>query len=148
MLTVEERFWAKVDKDGDCWTWMARRQPRGGYGQFQLDGRTRSAHRVAWTLTNGPIPDGLCVLHRCDNPPCVNPEHLWLGTKAENNQDMTEKGRRFSPTHCKHGHEFTEKNTYIYKRQRFCRTCNTLSARTRREAGTTIPPWDQKENQS
>lgn len=93
------RFWSKVDRSGGpdaCWEWQAGRRP-GGYGSFgvQIDEwRTMAlAHRVAWELTNGPIPDGLWVLHRCDNPPCCNPAHLFLGTPKDNTQDAVYKGR-------------------------------------------------------
>ncbi len=94
MLTLEERFWSKVDKttaDG-CWLWT--RSCRHGYGTFSLsDGMLAPAHRVAWVLTHGPIPDGLWVLHACDVRACVNPAHLWLGTREDNMQDMVKKGR-------------------------------------------------------
>lgn len=91
-MTVAERFWPRVDKSGDCWEWQGGRVPQG-YGAFWLDGRNRPAHRVAWELTNGPIPSGLFVLHRCDNMPCVRPDHLFLGTQADNMADKTRKGR-------------------------------------------------------
>jgi hypothetical protein len=96
--SVEKRFWAKVHKTEGCWLRTAR-QERRGYGSFMMDRgsakwRPVGAHRVAWELTNGPIPDGLCVLHRCDNPSCVRPEHLYLGTNLVNSQDMVSKGRQ------------------------------------------------------
>jgi hypothetical protein len=91
-----ERFWSKVDRRGKCWIWTASRDP-SGYGFFRLNGRMHKAHRVAWELTHGPLPQGqghnVCVLHRCDTTSCVNPDHLWLGTQADNVKDMIEKGR-------------------------------------------------------
>lgn len=92
-MTVEERFWSKVDKTNECWVWLGTRT-EFGYGQFRFEGHTRKAHRVAWTLANGPVPnDRPNVLHRCDNPPCVRPEHLFVGTLSDNSQDCAAKGR-------------------------------------------------------
>lgn len=92
-----ERFWSKVDKAGDCWLWTASKRHKG-YGAFvwaDKNGRVVQgrAHRFAWIVTNGDIPDGLCALHVCDNPACVRPDHLFLGTKGDNNRDMIKKGR-------------------------------------------------------
>ncbi len=91
---LEERFRSRVDVKGpdDCWEWTAGKIP-GGYGAVWDNsiGRHRHAHRLAWELANGPIPDGLWVLHRCDNPPCCNPAHLWLGTQHDNDMDRTHK---------------------------------------------------------
>lgn len=87
------RFWSKVEqRDGACWPWLSWRNARG-YGKFMLNGRSQTAHRVAYELTHGPIPIGLCVMHSCDNPPCCNPQHLRLGTHAENMRDRDQKGR-------------------------------------------------------
>ncbi len=91
---LEERFWAKVRKSDGCWEWTGAAN-RQGYGRIAL-GRAsgpRRAHRIAWELTHGPVPDGLWVLHHCDNPPCVRPDHLWLGTRADNARDCRLKGR-------------------------------------------------------
>jgi hypothetical protein len=93
-LTVEDRFWAKVNRRGpdDCWVWTGSTDPRG-YGHIWRQGRLVPTHRLSYELNRGPIPDGMCVLHRCDNPPCCNPSHLFLGTKADNAHDMHAKGR-------------------------------------------------------
>lgn len=91
---IAELFWRHVDKapDDACWIWTASRNPKG-YGYFRNRKRTVLAHRMAWELTYGPIPDGLLCLHHCDNPSCVHPDHLFLGTAADNTLDMMRKGR-------------------------------------------------------
>jgi hypothetical protein len=95
-----ERFWSRVDKRGfdDCWHWTGRLSEHG-YGSFDDPKKPKKAHRIAWELTYGPIPDSLCVLHSCDNPACCNPSHLWLGTQLENIADMWTKGRGSPPPH-------------------------------------------------
>jgi hypothetical protein len=101
---LAERFWEKASvpfHDDGCWTWSAYRYPNG-YGYFGLAARTaRYAHRMAWELTHGPIPDGLFVLHRCDVRACVNPAHLFLGTHDDNMNDAKAKGR--TPRGCRNG---------------------------------------------
>ena len=88
-----ERFWAKVDKTESCWLWTASRQSFG-YGTFMLTkGKFTRAHRFSWELHNGPVPKGLFVLHRCDVPSCINPDHLYLGTDRDNARDRRERGR-------------------------------------------------------
>lgn len=86
------RFWEKVRKDDKCWEWQSW-ITKDGYGQFCHVGRPRLAHRMSWVLSFGDIPDGKCVLHRCDNRRCVRPSHLFLGTKQDNNLDKAIKGR-------------------------------------------------------
>jgi predicted transcriptional regulator len=88
-----DRFWSRVDVRGDdeCWNWTGKKYP-SGYGSCKIGGVCYS-HRVAWMFTNGNIPDGLCVCHKCDNPSCCNPNHLWLGTMTENIKDRDEKHR-------------------------------------------------------
>jgi len=89
---LPERLWTRVDstKNG-CWPWSGN--TLRGYGRLRFQNRDHIAHRVAWELTYGPIPDGMCVLHRCDNPPCCNPKHLFLGTQQDNIDDRDHKGR-------------------------------------------------------
>lgn len=102
---MEERFWSKVKKTDYCWIWTASELGKG-YGSFSIprsirkkgEGHSIKAHRVSWTIHFGKIPKGLCVLHKCDNRKCVNPSHLFLGTVADNNKDMWEKGRGVIPT--------------------------------------------------
>lgn len=90
--TVEERFWSKVDKSGDCWLWTAYLDANR-YGHFSIKRCRKSAHRVSYAFSVGQIPEGKQVLHHCDNPPCVNPDHLFLGTHDDNMADKKAKGR-------------------------------------------------------
>jgi len=96
-----ERFWKKVDKRSpdECWEWKGWRTGRNGYGQFIIQGHRFRAHRVAWELSTGISPNGLLVCHHCDNKPCCNPSHLFLGTVSDNARDMVKKGKHpmFNP---------------------------------------------------
>lgn len=81
-----------VADDGDCWEWQSTRN-RNGYGKFWLDGRTDLAHRVSYRIAKGAIPQGMQIRHTCDNPPCVNPKHLLIGTGKQNARDALDRGR-------------------------------------------------------
>ena len=102
--SIAERFWKKVDvRDPDaCWTWLASTK-QGGYGKIiGDDGRFYLAHRVAYELLIGVIPVGMLLCHRCDNPACVNPAHMFTGTQADNLKDMRAKGRGNPPRGASH----------------------------------------------
>ena len=95
------RFWSYVNKTDSCWEW-AKSTVRG-YGSFGAGGVTVYCHKLSWCLHHGPVPDGLCVLHRCDNRKCVNPEHLFLGTREDNIRDMIAKDRSINLSGSSHG---------------------------------------------
>lgn len=127
---LADRFWPKVQINGpdDCWPWLASVHG-GGYGQVSSGGRggtMLTAHRVAWELTRGPIPEGLVVDHLCNNRRCCNPDHLKPCTDRENvlrsNAPSALAARR---NHCKHGHPWTEQNIRWYRGYRRCLACET-----------------------
>lgn len=131
-LGVAERFWAKVDRSGDCWIWTGSRCS-DGYGTFFVAGRIVGAHRFSLELA-GVTLGRLHALHRCDNPPCVNPAHLYAGTQRDNSRDMVARGQAWQVqrTHCPRGHRYSQENTIIWGNGfRKCRECNRVSARNR-----------------
>jgi hypothetical protein len=142
-LDAESRFWSRVDTteghgpNGDCWLWTGSTDTR--YGIFHLNRRSVKAHRYSWELANGrPFPYGLQGCHSCDNPPCVNPNHIFPGTMRDNILDAVRKGRVSTPTqrgdrgwqahltHCKRGHEFNAENTVVKRGKRACRICQRM----------------------
>ncbi|KKN75628.1 hypothetical protein LCGC14_0378660 [marine sediment metagenome] len=137
LIPPEERFWAKVDKNGPlwngtpCWLWLAAKYSLG-YGRFKVNARLEAvrAHRWAYEQLVGPIPEGLEIDHLCRNPPCVKPAHLEAVTHSTN----VKRGLRGQlQTHCNRGHEFNSLNTYISPAGgRQCRPCVNYRAALKR----------------
>lgn len=147
-----ERFWSKVIKTEKCWNWNAG-VDRSGYGVIRYLGKNKKAHRISYLIEYGNFDESLRVLHKCDNPRCVRPSHLFLGSQSDNMTDMVNKGRhgagkqdvpsfedfsKIAPkrkisSHCQKGHEYSKENTRIKKVEnrfvRVCRTCQRDSAK-------------------
>lgn len=129
--SLEERFLSRIEYTEDCWIWTAGKNKKG-YGQIKVSGKQEGAHRLSFTLYKGD-PSGMIVCHSCDNPSCVNPQHLWLGTPKDNMQDKERKGRGHNSkkTHCPRGHLYNNENTYFVKGGgRNCRVCDREKRRT------------------
>jgi hypothetical protein len=154
VASLEERFWAKVQKTDTCWLWTAatttpmKRSPHILYGLIGLGSRkagTIRAHKLSYIWAKGPIPEGQVVRHTCDNTLCVRPSHLILGTQADNVRDMAERGRvrnqNMDKTTCVNGHslddaleyERSDKHEFGKPTRRRCRECSRLSCIAYRE---------------
>ncbi len=121
-----------INEITNCWEWFGTKND--GYGQITYNGKKFRAHRISYELYIGPIPEGLIVRHTCDNPPCVNPAHLLVGTCTDNSRDMINRGRHRNnntgKTHCKRGHPFDEANTYYpLDGTRHCIICQKMHSR-------------------
>ncbi len=114
-MNLQERFEAKFYVTPGCWIWT--KGSSHGYGSFRINGKSRPAHRVSYELYVGSIPEGQVVRHKCDNPPCVNPDHLILGTQGDNMRDAVERSRHRShntfKTHCPRKHELSGDNVIL-----------------------------------
>lgn len=119
LQTLEERFWALVQKGDDCWEWIGN-TTKDGYGRMKRTGESAGTyvHRISWEFHFGAIPAGLKVLHHCDNPPCVNPKHLFLGTDKDNSDDKMRKGRHVASPGEKNGSSRLSKSDVVAIRTR------------------------------
>lgn len=135
--TPEIRFWKKVDikSQNECWNWIGYKN-KHGYGVMAInrDGKALVyAHRLSWIINKKTEIDKLCICHKCDNPSCVNPNHLFIGTQKDNVTDMFKKKRGYihflqKQTHCKRGHSYSGSNLYITsKKTRVCIACKNLN---------------------
>ena len=127
MQNLTDEDYIKSIMDTPCKEWTKAHTPFG-HGLTWLWGRLWYVHRLAWIFEHGHIPDSLCVLHRCDNPPCWELEHLFLGTRADNQQDMMQKGRSRKQDCCSKGHPMMPNS-----RGHYCKTCHNLIANRARD---------------
>lgn len=133
---------SRIGVEGDCWIWQGTVNPRWGYGQVQTRGVLHRAHKLAFELVNGPVPEGKELHHRCEMKLCINPAHLQPLTKQEHGK----YSKLATATHCKNGHEFTTENAIIRTTRsgtgRECRTCHSSimrHGRAKRKTGLLAP---------
>ena len=139
-MSLHDRLWARIKRTSDanaCWPWIGSRTT-DGYGHMGFKGQLYRTHRLAYECANGPIPNGMVLMHRCDNPPCCNPAHLVVGTQQENARDVVLKG--YHPcslkTHCPSGHPYSPDNTAVRRKgtsnpYRACKECERTRNRLR-----------------
>lgn len=123
----QKNFWSKVLKTKRCWVWTAHKK-KNGYGQFYIKRQSVYAHRYSWVISNGSVPENKSVLHKCDNPNCVRPSHLFVVSQRENMLDAVKKGRikkkKFGDF-CSNGHKLSRASTRLVGNKRIvCRLCN------------------------
>ena len=128
------KFESRVVRDDcmsdGCHIWIGAKKA-AGYGTIKNKGKTLNSHRASYTIYNGEIPHGMMICHKCDNPSCVNPAHLFLGSQSDNIKDAVSKGRLWQQkkTHCPEGHEYAGDNLYMRSEtKRACRICKNKSA--------------------
>lgn len=135
MQSALERFNAKVLKTDTCWLWQGTKAK--GYGRLNIDGKRVYAHRFSYSVSKGILEPSQVIMHTCDNPSCVNPDHLVQGTQKDNVLDMINKGRQThgrynaAKTHCSKGHEYTEDTVYVLPSRpnvRYCKVCKNDAA--------------------
>ncbi len=123
-MNIQERFFSKVSVGDGCWEWTGSKMAYGYGNMRDANGKVRLAHRLAWELQVGPVPDGLFIDHICGNRSCVRLDHLRLVTAKENAPRGAEHYNS-RKNRCKNGHEFTPENTGSYRTSRYCRTCRS-----------------------
>ncbi len=134
-----KRFWDKVKVGPGCWEWQATKR-FGGYGNFSVKGRMAGAHRVSYALAHGECPGDVVVMHACDNPACVRPDHLQPGTQAENLADMRRKGRGSKPpTKQGEGHHLAKANDETVRLVREARAAGATLPDLSRRFGVPVP---------